>query len=171
MKQLNLKIKMGYAKNTTITVDGSKVKFTKDKYGNYTYIHKTESNIANVKIINYLGINTKHWFISNIIFFIISLFGILDKKFDKSFIVKDCEFNVNLDKDITNFEINTLIGVNKEGESTIKTDGSYQTISNKIYIDNIAKQRLKKLKIAKIITAIILILIIILAVGLIASNN
>ena len=38
MKQLNLKIKMGYAKNTTITVDGSKVKFTKDKYGNYTYI-------------------------------------------------------------------------------------------------------------------------------------
>ena len=107
--KLNLKIKMGYAKNTTITVDGSKVKFTKDKYGNYTYIHKTESNIANVKIINYLDINTKHWFISNIIFFIISLFGILDKKFDKSFIVKDCEFNVNLDKDITNFDREILV--------------------------------------------------------------
>lgn len=166
MKQLNLKIKLGSTPNTKITIDGAKVKFKRDSYGNYTYIHQTNASKANIRIISYIDINFKSWFIVNILFFIFTIFGILDKRASKNYIVKDCEFDVELDKDVTNLDINTILGTNKEGQATVKCDGKYQTIKNNIYIDEIAKQRYKKLKTAKIITSIVMIIAIILIVYL-----
>ena len=161
MKQLNIRIKMAFVPNGKITIDGEKVVFKRDSYGNYTYTQMSDKNDCTIKIVNYLDINRKMWFLTNILCFLLSIFGLFDQRVSKNCVVRDCEFKVKLDKEITNIDINTYIGTNKSGYATINCDGEYETISNNIYVDEVAKKRLKTLKIAKIITALLIIGIII----------
>lgn len=169
MKMLNIKIKTGFVDNNKITIDGNEVKFKKDSYGNYTYAYSTEKDIVNIKIVNYLSINTKTWFITNFLFFLISFFGLFDQRHNKNCIVRNCEFNVKLNQDVSNFDINTFIGANKTGSATIKADTEYETVSNNIYVDEVAQKRYKTLKITKIYTTIAIILIALLIIFLVSK--
>lgn len=157
MKQLNIKIKMAFVPNGKITVDDEVIKFKKDSYGNYTYMHMSDKNEAVIKILNYLDINRRMWFISNMLCFLISFFGLFDQRVSKNCVVRNCEFRVKLEKDITNIDINTYIGANKQGSATVVCDAPYAPVVNSIYVDEVAKRRYKILKITKILTTIAIV--------------
>ena len=150
MNTLNLKI-LGAGKiNPTINIDGKSVKFKKNEFGSYSTNFTTEKEQVEIVIYKYLEINGKLWFLMSILFFIISLFGLLDTRYDRKCVVVDCKFLVNLqEKTEMTIKVNSLTNEGKAVECTCNTE--FQEISNQYYVDKRAKKRLKILLAVKII--------------------
>ncbi len=167
MNQLNLKVRKGADKYSKILIDDKKVKSKKDSFGSRIIKYETENDTVDIKIYSYLEINNKLWLLTNIFFYIISLFGLFDIRLNKTCKVVDCHFVVKM-KDLVNMTITTK-GKNTQTpqEAEVECDSEYQAKENVIYIDSVAKKRFKILKIAKIITFILIMAII---VGIIALS-
>lgn len=166
MNQLNLKVKKGFDKYVKISIDDKKVKSKKDSFGSRIINYQTENDTVDIKIYHYLEINNKMWFLTNIFFYIISIFGLFDMKLNKTCKVVNCHFIVKM-KDVVNMTITTNIKNSTDlQEAQVECDSEYQTQENSIYIDDVAKKRFKILKTAKII---IFILAIATIIGVIVS--
>ena len=78
-----------------MTVNGKYVKVKRQK-GYSTCSAECEGDKAEVIIYrthHYVG---KGWFIWNLLYFIVSIFGIFDVRQNKKFLVADCRFNVDI---------------------------------------------------------------------------
>lgn len=170
MKTLNLKVRTGFTLYNNIKLDGKKVKFKKDSFGNRVIAYQTENDSVDISIINYLEINNRLWFLTNFIFFIISFFGLFDARYDKSCRVADCHFVVKLQQDEVNMEISYSPGLKSQNQAVVKCESEYETLSNIIYVDQIAKKRYKLLKIFKILFIIVMIAIACLIVYLVTRD-
>lgn len=79
MNELNIKLtgekNLG---NSTILIDGTPITLKQNEFKNLTCNYQTEKDKVKVEVIKYLDVGGVWWFITQLFFFIISVFGILD---------------------------------------------------------------------------------------------
>ncbi|MBD5632805.1 MAG: hypothetical protein HDP34_06195 [Clostridia bacterium] len=151
MNVINIKIKPLYFDNPTVTVDGNVVKLTKCGPNEYSGTYETERSEANLRVCMIHELQSKYWLLLSMVFFVISLFGIFDARYDKSF----CAIKYNLDLRLNEVS-NVVLNFNKfkDGQRAIEclTDcGSVET-ENLFYVDEQVKKRHKILRRIKIFT-------------------
>lgn len=160
MNQLNLKMTGAWNVKPVILIDDKPVKWKKNKYGNVEIIQQFDKDKVEVKICKYFELNGKLWFLMSMLFFIISLFGILDVPYNKKCIAVDCKFIVALaEKTEVKVKFNKLSDQGRAVE--IESEAEVQEIINEYYVDTRAKKRRKILIITKLLVWIALIISII----------
>lgn len=152
MNTLKISFVFSYFENPLVYIDDKLISPKRNNFGNYTYTLKTDSDKVNLKIINVHELDSKLWFILSYLFFLISFLGIFDKRLDKSCKKFQYESTINL---IENSELTIELPRSyKFSTETIISKGNVNedVITNNFYIDNKLKQKIKILKIAKILT-------------------
>ena len=162
MNSLFLKIRGASKLNATVLCDNKPVKFTKNKYGGYETTYETTAKRVNVKIYKYLEINNPLWWLFSWIFFIISIFGILEPKYDKRCLVINADFDIDLDGQVTEvvMSVNNLSSGGKA--INVETKTNYTENANNYFVDYKAKKRLKIMKIVKWLTFFACIILLVL---------
>lgn len=162
MKKLNLKVNSNLNIDAYFLVDGKSVKGKKNKFGNTVKCLETDKEEVEISIFDFNEMQGKLWFLTSFIFFIISLFGLLDIRLNKNCRSIDCKLKVKLDKEVNemnirynNFEDNGS-AVNFEGDCEV------EVISNRYYINEKLVKRFKIMKWVKIATVLITIVALIL---------
>lgn len=153
MKQFNLKLTNVGNASPSILIDGKPVKVKKNAFGNIEYSCQTEKDSVNVVIKRYLELGSRHWLWMGIVFLIISVFGIFDKRYSKSCATYDCELNISLVNDTTNFEGKLSSGENGNAIE-YKCDGEVLEISNRVENNPKLKKRRKIMLALRIIMII-----------------
>jgi len=166
MKQLNLKFNNLKHLSPTVKVDDTYVRVKKNEFGNYTANFSTEKDEVTVYIYRFLEISGKLWFLMQMLFFIISIFGLLDIRLDKHCIVLDCSFKIRLKDSENNFTCNFDINEQSgEGEALkYESNCEVETLSNAYFVDKKAKKRRKFCKSLKATFWVVLVIIILIAV-------
>ncbi len=154
-----LEIKLTGVQNlgeTIISIDDKPVNVKKNEFGNLVCKYQTENDRVNIKVYRILDIGGVLWFITQLFFFIISIFGIFDVHYKERCMVVDFEAEVDLKE-----ENKLTLQFNTPQENAqainIQTDLTSREVSNKYYLDAEAKKTLKGLRIAKIILALAII--------------
>lgn len=150
MNNLTLKFYNDLKQNLCAFVDDKPIKLSG---GNRDTKFSTEKNSIKLRVCKINSFHKKHWFIWNMFLFMIRFFGIFNTKRDKKFWVFDYEYEINL-KEETKFEL--LYEFQKDGSRKViaKTDAEYKELSGTCYIDEEAKAKNKKLKLAKALTIV-----------------
>lgn len=160
------KLTIRYANNSAIkpvlTVDGKEIKG--EKHGKTTvFTYETDSSSARVRVFNVLEASSPMFFLTSLLFFVLSVFGIFDDysdfkcrkvNFDASVsTVSDCDLSL------------TGRGFSKsEKTEAIKTEctGSIDVFDNKFSVDKVALRR------TRIMTAVRVVLFLACIVAIIA---
>lgn len=152
MNKLNLKFRGGKLKDLLIQIDNDPIKFKQNKFGNFEYNYETEKDVVNIKIQRVLELQSKFWFLWQMLFFVISLFGIFDRRLDKRCVIIDAEYNVNVNE---NSQIEFMLDYTKpESVLKVQSNAEIEQVKNVSYVDKNLKKRLKILRLTKIFTAI-----------------
>lgn len=160
MKVLNLKLTGGASLgDVEVRVDGQPIQFKKNEFSNVMSMYQTDHDIVRIEIYRMLDIGGPLWFITQLFFFLISLFGILDIHRKEKCII------INFAMDVTLEEVShvTLKGNPPKIDAKaidVETDVKIDEISNQYQLDNEARKKMKWLRIAKALVAIITIAII-----------
>lgn len=165
MSELNLKLTnaqyLGYCQ---VKIDGKEVKCSKNEFGNYVCKYRTESNSAKIEVFRYLDCGGVLWFLTQLFFFIISIFGLLDKKRNKYKAVA-LEFAAEADTaDYGDITLNCNLPKDGARAIEIKSNTPVSEISNVYYTDKRAKRTFRALVAAKLFTAVAIIASVIVAV-------
>ena len=91
--------------NTEIYLDGKPFIPKRVKNHHPVIEYETENNSVELTVKKYSHLNTKFWLLQEIFFFIISIFGILDKRFGRYYYQYNCKI---------------IFGVQNETKATIK---------------------------------------------------
>ncbi len=144
-----------------IKIDDQPACVKKNEFGSLICKYQTHNEKVNIKVYRLLDVGGLAWFITQLFFFIISIFGLLDiHRKEKCFVI-DVEVNVDLkDENIITLQFNT--SQENSQAAHIQTGLTIQEISNKYSIDVQAKRILKCLTITKIILALSIMIITIL---------
>lgn len=147
---------------TSVYIDDAPVEYTKNKKGQWTCKFQTENDKVNIKVYRMLDVGGILWFLTQILFFIISVFGIFDVHRKERCLVIDFEAEVELTEQNN---ITLQFALPKEGQAAInvQTDLPTQMISNSYYTDTESKKIRKGLMLTKLFTALAIIAIIIVA--------
>ncbi|MGN1207874.1 MAG: hypothetical protein ACI4TI_00195 [Christensenellales bacterium] len=151
MKTLNLTVCGAKKISPTILVDNKPVKLKKNKFGNFCALVQTEKDKVNIKVQKINELSSRLWFLMGIFFFIVSIFGIFDVKQSKKDVTFDSEFEVNLNKEVTNFEllINSQVVDGKAVEYDCESE--VVEIKNLCFENKVVTKRKKILLATKII--------------------
>lgn len=123
-----------------IMVDKKIIKTKKGKYGSRTCLIETENPEIQLEIYKHLELAGRLWFLMNIFYFIISIFGIFDAHYDRKCIVIDCKYKIKVkDKAKVIIYFNSLKEKRKATEIESNTD--VEEISNIYYVDEKIKKR------------------------------
>ena len=155
MNKLTVKLN-GYAsKDTTFLVDGTKVKIKNNKFGNKVFEYQTEKSEVTIVIKRLLEINSRFWLAWQLLFFVISIFGIFDVRGSKGYFVVDCELKVKVQED-TQVTLKMNDSPQKTIACQVESNTEVEEIKNSYYIDEQAKKKGKKLVFAKIVTFLVI---------------
>ncbi len=158
MRNIKIRIKGNSSFKSRVTIDGNPVKLKKNEFGTYETVYSTDKDTINLAVTNYLELAHPLWLLMSLAFFIISVFGIFDTRYDRRCRVVDCNFNVKLtgkDEIILKYPAN-----NKDGDAiSIEYDGEVEEISNSIYVDKKVKSRYKIFTTIRIVVWIAIIII------------
>ncbi|MBO7218539.1 MAG: hypothetical protein J6V40_01020 [Clostridia bacterium] len=142
---------------TDIFIDGKLMTPKKLKGSKKTgFWHKTDKNYADIEIKTYSRFQSKMWFIVEMLFFIISVFGIFDQRFDKFCYTTHCKVRVQVNAE-TNVALRVITPRNNGVVARVETDVAYEAIENEYIIDRDALKKQKLLNKGKI--AIVLLVI------------
>lgn len=166
MNKLTLKI-MNPQPNTWISIDGQNIKPKKDKNGHDVYTIETEHSSVDFTMNKYLEVNSAFYLLWQILFFVISLFGICNKRLDKNCVVLTYQGTISVNE---NTEVTARIKTGYKEAKALELETTAEVLEkvNERFIDKNAKKRLKILKIIKIGLWIALIA---LAIALIATHQ
>ena len=157
MKVLNLTFRNINKLNPSILIDEKPVKLKKNENGFYVGKIETEKDEVCLKVQKYHELYGKFWFLMGMLFFVISLFGILDLRLTKNYVIFESLFKIKLNESETNFA-GILNSTSQNGKAMeFACDGEVKEEYNKCYVDDIIKKRRKILRISKILTWIALI--------------
>lgn len=139
-----------------VSVDGEAVQFKKNKYGNLVGRYQTEKDKVNIKVYRMLDVGGVLWFITQIFFFLISIFGLLDIRRRERCFVVDFETEVDLSEE--NKLILQFNPPKEKGKAiVVKTALTNQEVSNEYVLDTKAKKTLKGLMFTKIFLALAIV--------------
>lgn len=167
MNSLTVKITGASKHNNIILIDDKEVKLKKNSFGSYNHLVETEKESVNIKIKSVLEINSKYWFITNIFFFIISIFGIFDYRLPKKCFSISFEETVKLSSEQNEMTIALLNQIAEKPCAQVTSNCEVEEIQNTCVQDAKALKRMKILKRTKFFLWIALIIGAIIAVFMI----
>ena len=161
MKTLNLKLTGSQnLTDTVVCIDDEEVKIKKNEFKNLTCNFQTEKDRVNLKIYKALDVGGVWWFLTQLFFFVISIFGIFDIHSKNRYLGLQYESEIDLTEDG-----NITLGCNrpKENAKAFEVETNLQTteINNKFFVDEQAKRKLKILTISKVALFVIVVAVII----------
>lgn len=154
MGKLNLKIIPNGVVDTICYVNGDRIIDKKNKLGYLEQVIENDNDFNEIEISSFREIDCKCWFLLEILFFIISIFGIFDVKKEK----KGKSLKVKLKvQGNESADLKLIFNPFKIGEDAVKveTNGTYQIIENNYYIDEKIVKKLHILKVTKIMILIL----------------
>lgn len=163
MKDLNIKLTgERYLDNAVIKIDGKPATFKKNEFKNYTVNYKTENDKVKIEVYKMLDVGGIGWFITQLLFFIISIFGIFDVRYKFRHI--SLEYSAEFDLKEGQNNITIRIAPPKENTKSVitETDLQFNENINKYSVNAKAKKTLKILKFAKILLTLAIIAVVIL---------
>jgi len=170
MTKLRLEISGFNKALNNMTINGKYQKVKKVRRSNLRYVEfETDEKVSQVSICKtheYVG---KLWWLWNLVYFFVSIFGLFDNKIDKRCGIIDCKFKVNTEKDtVVKLEVQNF-GENDKF-ANIESESNVTEIANVFKFDTEAQKKHKKMiKIKKwafvgfiavvaVITALVIIL-------------
>lgn len=166
MKTLYLKITGSQnLSNTVVYIDNKPAELKRNEFQNLTCNYETENESVNVKIYKMLDVGGIWWFITQLLFFIISIFGIFDARTKNRALSLEYEADVEL-KD--NSSLTLGLNVPKENGTAFKVETDLNLVgkTNKFFVDVNAKKKFKYLLISKILLTLAVIATVIMVVVL-----
>ena len=160
MNELDFKIAGAvYLDNAYVYIDDKPVKFKKNQYKNLTYHHRTEQDRVKIRICKYADIGGALWFFIQLLFFVISIFGIFDTHVVNRGVCFDCTLDVKLSG---HNSLTLRCNAPRNGQKVfdVETDAHAQEHDNNYCIMENAERKLKALKISKILLAIAIVAIV-----------
>ena len=157
MNEVTLEFRCADNIKPSIMVDKKVVKTKKGKFGARTCLVQTEKPEIELEIYKHLELAGRLWFLMNILFFIVSLFGILDAHYDRRCIVIDCKYKIKVkDKAKVIIYFNSLKEQRKATE--IQSNTQVEEISNMYYVDEKIKKRFKIALITRILLIVAILI-------------
>lgn len=157
MKTINMKLTGSQQlENIAVSINNNPVTFKQNEFKNLVCNYETDASKINIKIYKMLDVGGIWWFITQLFFFVISIFGIFDVHSKNKYLglVYEGEIELNDNNDIT---INCKTPKENDKAFEIQTDLVVTEKNNKCYIDEKTKKISKALLIAKIILALAII--------------
>ncbi len=164
MKEVNLILRGMDAKNAVVFVDNKAVKTKRNNFGGQTATVQTENNSVRVRVESVLELQNPMWLLTNIFFFLISIFGLLDVRPSKTLTIVEYDATITLGGGENNIAL--TLDLNKAPKVLAETACQIEEHQNKLEIDETLKKRKKILKISKIFTFIISVIIILTIVSI-----
>ncbi len=157
MNTINLKITGAEKYNPTIMVDGKTFQTKKNKFGSTTATITTEKDSVEVVVSKTLELADKWWWLWAIAYYIVSIFGIFDIKYDTKCVVFDCKFNLKVTE---NCSFNLAFNKYAEGGKAVEitSDNEVEEIKNNFAIDKKAKNRWKLYFAFKVVSWVALVI-------------
>ena len=139
MNTLNIKVR-GNSAPIDMLADGKPLPIEKDKSGNRVYHLDTARDTVEVRIVEYLPIRGKFWFLRELFFFLVGLFGIFSFRGNRKSIACDCLFEIPLAG-----TTEVLFRMNRKRKSgkavEVKSDAHVTEHANEFFVDKIARRR------------------------------
>lgn len=154
MKELDIKLTGGmHMDNTVVTANGAPVALKKNAHGNYSGRLETDKDTVKLEVARYLDIGGILWFLAQLFFFLISIFGIFDVHRKEKCITPD--FAVEIDLKDSGNSVALRCNTQKADAKAIDVDTDLETreLSNVYRLDANAKRKLKLLLFSKIVLA------------------
>ena len=95
MNNITLKVR-GAPKNSLIFLDDKLIKTKKDSFGNKMFKGQTSKNEVSLKIYKVQELTLKNWWLYEILYFILSIFGLFDYRAKTGFYDVTYEANITL---------------------------------------------------------------------------
>lgn len=159
MNQLNLQITgESNLENAVIEIDGKPVNLKRNKSKKLAYSHSTTQDKAVIRICKYLDVGGVVWFLTQIFFFLISIFGIFDLHSKNRCLCFDYFLEVDLQE---NSDVKLYCKPPRENQPAIQVETELQTAEsgNVYFVNKKAKRTLKGLRITKILLTIAIIIL------------
>ena len=149
MRNLELKLKGCAGIIPVVKIDGKSVKLKNNAFGNKVANFQTDKENVNVKIYRYLELGGKLWLLAEILFFLISLFGVFDAKRDKGSKILDIDLDVSLNEQTS---LALSLNANKKDEkgALVEVNTDVKENSNLCFVDEVVTKRKKALIFIKI---------------------
>ena len=161
MRTLNLKIQGTQGLKPHIMIDGKTVHYKRNKFKNIEITHETEKDSIEVSVSNILEILGPCWWLVQMAFFVISLFGILNPKLEKLCYELNYKAKINL----LEGENDILVKFLPSETQVMQCDNeNVEVLLSECTVSEEAKKRNKILKISKILSWLLLIVAILLIV-------
>lgn len=153
MNEVNFKLIRDRRLPATLFVDGSAVKMKKQKDGSYACAYVTQGNCVDVRLCTVSETSSKFWWLTSLLFFVFSCFGIFDAHYDKKCRAVSYGCTLSLSPEGKNAVTLKCVPV-AEGFKCVEclADCGVTETENVFFTDAAAKRRLKKLKIIKILS-------------------
>ena len=148
MNKLILKVMNPQYNGTVLYINDEIVKPEKDKQGHETYICETANPTVDIKLYKYLEVNNPAYFLWQILFYLISIFGLFDKRPDKGCTILKYHSTITLDGST---DVIMRISKSKKDVTAAQLECSTSVVEheNVRMTDKKAKKKLKGLKITK----------------------
>lgn len=167
MRTLNLKIQGSVGINPIVKIDDNIVDCKHNKYEAMQITHQTEKPSVKIEIFNLLEINGPCWWLVQMFFYLITLFGIFNPKLEKNCFIINYKAKIDL-LDGDNFVI-AKINKLQDGSNAVIIETNTHVIEeqNTCMLDKQAQKRKKLLKLSHILTWILMaVLVVVLIVCL-----
>lgn len=161
MKTLRVKILGGLSYTPVAIIDGQEKKLKYNKDGSREIIHQTESDKVVLQIENALELKSRFWWITQMFFFFISLFGVLNPRLSKT--ATKIEYKSTIELSAEDNLVELKISCDKKNDKCIyvNSDCGIQEEINNYSDDSEIRKRKKILLISKVVAWVILLLIVI----------
>ena len=157
MRTINMKLTGSQQlENIAVSINNNPVTFKQNEFKNLVCNYETDASKINIKIYKMLDVGGIWWFITQLFFFVISIFGIFDVHLKNRYLglIYEGEVELNDNNDLT---INCKIPKEDDKAFEIQTDLVVTEKNNKCFVDEKAKKTFKTLLISKIILALAII--------------
>jgi hypothetical protein len=160
MKNVNIIMRGINVKNAILFVDDKIVKTKYNEFGGQIANIQTEKSSIKIRVESFLELQNPMWFLTNIFFFLISLFGLFDIRPTKDLTIVDYDATFTLIDEGKN-NIALTIDSNKGPKVFAETPCQVEEHKNTLEIDEKLRKRRKILTISKIFTFLIAVAIIV----------
>lgn len=159
MRTLNLKLQGGIRLNPVVKIDDGIIDYKRNKYEAVQITHQTEKQSVDIEIFNLLEIKGPYWWLVQMLFYLITFFGIFNPKLEKNCFIISYKAKINL----VDGENNVLIKINKLEDGgkalTVESNLVITEEQNTCILDRQAQKRRKILKLSYILAWVMLAVI------------
>lgn len=124
-----------------VKIDGKMIEYTRKEHSRYVINYMTDKEKISVSVYKYLEINGKFWFLWQLLYCFLSVFGLFDFRADRKCICYDLKFDLTLSQDKTNVSVKILKPKKTGFAADIKVKNGLWVTSNSFFVDKKARRR------------------------------